>query len=179
MALETINKKLAAHIGKYNGMFARLCLLWHCIENSEKELSPIIVEHTARRVADFLHDFLLPHALAFYAGILGLSDEHDRLTAIAGYILARKLEWITNRDVQRGDRTMRGLGKKDVESIFYQLDALGWVNRVAGARPSDPPHWRVNPEVHRRFADRGIREEERRRREREMITTVLSKAKVQ
>ena len=140
-------------------------------------MSPVITENTARCVADFLHEFLLPHAMAFYAGILGLSDEHDRLTAIAGYILARKLEWITNRDVQRGDRTMRGLGKKDVESIFHQLDALGWLNRVPGARPSDPPHWRVNPEVHRRFAERGIREEERRRHEREMITTLLSKGR--
>ena len=29
---EVINKKLGAHIGKYNGLFARLCVLWHCIE---------------------------------------------------------------------------------------------------------------------------------------------------
>ena len=32
MAYEATNKKLAAHIGKYDGLFARLCLLWHCIE---------------------------------------------------------------------------------------------------------------------------------------------------
>jgi Protein of unknown function (DUF3987) len=35
MACEATNKKLAAHIGKYDGLFARLCLLWHCIEESE------------------------------------------------------------------------------------------------------------------------------------------------
>jgi hypothetical protein len=29
---EIINKKLSAHIGKYDGIFARLCLLWHCID---------------------------------------------------------------------------------------------------------------------------------------------------
>ena len=69
----------------------------------------IITEATARRVAGFLHGFLLPHALAFYAGVLGLSNDHDRLAAVAGYILAHKLERITNRDVQRGDQSMRNL----------------------------------------------------------------------
>ena len=45
---------------------------------------------TARRAKGFLHGFLLPHALAFYAGVLGLSNDHDALTALAGYILAHK-----------------------------------------------------------------------------------------
>lgn len=32
---EAVNKKLAAHIGKYDGLFARLCVIWHCIECTE------------------------------------------------------------------------------------------------------------------------------------------------
>ena len=32
--LGIINKKLAAHCGKLDGYFARLCLIWHCIENA-------------------------------------------------------------------------------------------------------------------------------------------------
>ena len=40
MALETINRKLAAHIGKYDGMFARLCVIWHCIEHADKGYQP-------------------------------------------------------------------------------------------------------------------------------------------
>src|SRR3984893_5791529 len=43
------------------------------------------------RVERFIHSFLFPHALAFYAGILGLADDHDRLAAVAGYVLAYKL----------------------------------------------------------------------------------------
>jgi hypothetical protein len=172
MACESINKKLAAHIGKYNGLFARLCLLWHCIESSG-EVQARITEATARRVADFLHGFLLPHAISFYVGMLGLSDEHDRLTAVAGYILARKLEKITSRDVQRGDRTMRGLHKQDTENVFHQLEAFGWVNRMAGRRPSDPPQWIVNTDVHRMFADRAAKEAERRQRDRAIIAEVL------
>jgi hypothetical protein len=183
MACEAISRKLAAHIGKYNGLFARLCVIWHCVENahacrSRSELSkdylPILItKQTAERVAKFMHEFLLPHALAFYSGVLGLSDDHDRLTAVAGYILAHKLEQITNRDVQRGDRTMRRLDRRDTDSVFNQLDALGWLVRVAGNRSTDPPHWRVNPEVHRRFAQRAVQEAERRREERAVIADLM------
>jgi hypothetical protein len=171
MGFEAINKKLAAHIGKYDGIFARLCVLWHCINNAhEFDLPPDVTEDTARRVADFMHRFLLPHALAFYGGVLDLSDGHDRLAAVAGYILAHKLERLTNRDVQRGDRTMRGLSKRDMEAVFDQLDALGWINRVAAPRPADPPHLIVNPLVHTRFGKRAKQEAARRKAFREVIS---------
>jgi hypothetical protein len=62
MNLESINKKLAAHIGKYDGLFVRLCVIWHCIEKREDDL---VTEQTANLVATFLHQFLLPHAIAF------------------------------------------------------------------------------------------------------------------
>ena len=90
---ESINRKLASHFGKYNGIFARLCVVWHCVEHAGGDSLPAVVtEDTARRVAGFLHGFLLPHALAFYAGVLGLSNDHDRLADVADYILAHKLE---------------------------------------------------------------------------------------
>jgi Protein of unknown function (DUF3987) len=174
MAYEVINRKLAAHIGKYDGLFARLCLLWHCIESAE---GPTISEHTARRVADFMHKFLLPHAVAFYAGILALSDDHDRLSQVAGYILARKLPRITNRDVQHGNNAMRGLERREIEGILEQLEALGWVTRTPGPRWSDPPHWLVNPEVHRRFSERAAREATERKRNREMLQAMFGTAK--
>jgi hypothetical protein len=173
-ACESINKKLAAHIGKYDGLFGRLCVLWHCIENVNlPELPDLIIEDTTRRVARFLHEYLLPHAIAFYTEILGLSDEHERLTAVAGYILARKLERVTNRDVAHGDRTMRRLTKRDIDAVFEQLDALGWVDRTPAPRPSDPPHWIVNPEVHKRFHTRAVAEAKRRAAAREAILAAI------
>jgi DNA polymerase I-like protein with 3'-5' exonuclease and polymerase domains len=171
MACEIVNRKLAAHIGKYDGLFARLCLLWHCIEGVE-ELT--VAEPTARRVADFMHRFLLPHATAFYAGMLELSDDHDRLTKVAGYILAKRLSRVTNRDVQRSSRAMRGLERLEVETIFEQLEALGWLIRAPGHYRSTPPHWQVNPEVHRRFAERAEREIAERAKEHEMLQEMYS-----
>jgi hypothetical protein len=166
MAYEIINRKLAAHIGKYDGLFARLCVLWHCIEGAD---GLVVTERTARRVANFIRRFMLPHATAFYAGMLALSDNHDRLTNVAGYILAKKLTCITNRDVQRGDRAMRGLERQEIESVFEQLEALGWLFRTPGRRWSDPIRWLVNPEVHHRFAERAEREASERVKEREII----------
>src|SRR5690606_25416403 len=131
MTWETINPKLAAHVGKLDGLFARLCIVWHCVENGDAaELPPIVTERTAKRVAAFMQRFLFPHAAAFFHGVLGLSDDHDRLAAVAGYILARKLERLTSRDIQRGDRTMRGLTRHDRERVFEQLEALGWIEQT-------------------------------------------------
>jgi hypothetical protein len=173
MSCEAVNKKLASHIGKYDGLFVRLCLLWHCIEHADRNLIDQIDEGTAQRVERFLHGFLLPHATAFYAGTLGLSDDHDRLTAVAGYILARRLELITNRDIQRGDRAMRKLERQDILSVCDQLDALGWLNRTPGLRPTDPPRWNVNPICHAMFEGRAKAEAERRERDRAMISEML------
>jgi hypothetical protein len=170
---ETINPKLAAHIGKYDGVFARLCLIWHCIEHAEQDLIHPISENIALRVEQFLHGFLFPHALAFYVGMLGLADDHDRLTAVAGYILARSLTTVTNRDIARGDRTMRNLTKADTSAVFEQLEALGWLNRTPGPRPTDPPHWKVNPKCHQKFTARAKREAERRQQDRDMIAATF------
>jgi Protein of unknown function (DUF3987)/RepB DNA-primase N-terminal domain len=155
-AFEVINKKLASHVGKYNGYFARLCIVFHCIEHSGK-IPTYISERTAQRVAKFLHEFLFPHALAFYAGILNLTDDHDQLSAVAGYILAHKLERITNRDLARGDRQMKRLAKRDTEPVFEQLEALGWLTRTAGHRLSDPPALACEPEGPRAVCGEGRR----------------------
>ena len=166
----SLNRKLASHIGKYNGIFARLCVVWHCIDHADDaELPVIVTEDTARRVRDFLHGFLLPHAIAFYAGTLGLANDHDVMADIAGYILARKLDEITSRNVQQGTRDMRRLIQRETNELFEQLEAFGWLTRKPGARPSSLPRWVVNPVVHQRYAERAKAEKERRERERQII----------
>jgi hypothetical protein len=147
-------------------------VLWHCIENvNQAALPKIITESTAQRVAAFLHDFLFKHAVAFYAGVLGLADEQDRLRNIAGFILAHKLYKITNRDVQRGDRSMRRLTDWDTLKIFEQLEALGWVDRQY---TKVQVRWIVNPVVHIQFADRARREAEQRAEAREAVARIFA-----
>ncbi len=173
MSSETVSRKLASHIGKYDGIYARLCIIWHCIKyctidpTDNFEAGPPLPQQidaaTAQEVATFMEQFLLPHAVAFYFGTLGLSDNHDRLCAIASYILAHQLDKISNRDVQRGDRAMRGLEDKDIRPLFEQLEALGWLGRAPNARPSMQPIWHVNPMVHTLYADRAKTEAARRK----------------
>ena len=65
---------------------------------------------------------------------------------------------------------MRKLTRWDTERVFEQLEALGWVVRKPAPRPADPPHWQVNPEVHRLFADRAGQEATRRAAIRDLLT---------
>ena len=193
--MEGINKRLAAHVGKYDGYFARLCLVWHCVAhvgavrlpmlslpgNPEPtgvvKLPGTIGADTAERVARFLHEFLYPHAVAFYVGELGLADDHDRLSAVAGFILAHGLTEVSNRDVARGVQDMRRLGRRETEALFEQLEALGWVFRTPGPRPSSPPRWRVNPTVHQQFVQKAKEEAARRQKIRRAIGAARAAAR--
>ncbi|MDX8513594.1 DUF3987 domain-containing protein [Mesorhizobium captivum] len=171
-AIEAINPKLAAHIGKYDGLFARLCVIWHCIEHAFTfgNMPTVISGQTAYRVATFLHEYFLPHAISFFVGILGVSDDQDVLKSTAGYILSRpEKSEITFRDVSRGDRQMRALDHFEARKVLQKLEALGWLLPI----PVVKERWAVNPECHRLFADRGNRERERREQARQMIAETL------
>ena len=46
-----------------------------------------------------MRTFLLPHAFAFYAGVLGMADDQEQMEAIAGYILAHRLQEVDHRTI--------------------------------------------------------------------------------
>ncbi|MBP0439542.1 DUF3987 domain-containing protein [Tianweitania sediminis] len=158
---ETVNVKLAAHIGKYNGIFARLCLIWHCIESKGERPASQVPEDVAARVRDFLFGFLYPHAIAFYTKVVGLSDRQDKVEAVAGWILTRRPTTLTVRDVRRGDRLMRSMDNADAELVLDQLDAFGWLTPVPTIR-RDSREWKVDPRVFEQFEDKADEEAERR-----------------
>ena len=78
-------------------------------------------------------------------------------------------------DLQRGDRTMRRLTRRDTELVFEQLEALGWVARTPPTRLTDPPHWRVNEHCHQLFENRAKEEAERRHCEQVTLVGVFKK----
>lgn len=172
-SMERVNKKLASHFGKYDGLFPRLCVIWHCIENANEETVPeIITEATAKAVADFLHGYLLKHAMAFHNGILGLSEDQEVIEDIAGYILAHGVDLITMRTFQRGSTRMRKLTKFQVEPICQQLEAFGWVTeiRARGERFTAT----VNPRVHEIFGEKADKERARRERTMTLIRKMVN-----
>jgi Protein of unknown function (DUF3987)/RepB DNA-primase N-terminal domain len=155
-----INEKLLGHFGKHNGLFAQLCILWHCIEHVSETPFPLIIDgETAQRVKQFMTTYLRLHAFSFYFGTLELSDEYDRLKALCGFILSHELTEVTCREVQRGTGTLRKLKRRDIEDLFEQLEAFGWVTRIYSPRDK----WKVNPRVHALYKTRA--EEERKSRQ--------------
>jgi hypothetical protein len=72
---------------------------------------------------------------------------------------------------------MRKLTRFEIEKVFEQLDALGWVSRILAPRASDPPHWIVNPAVHELFAERAKQEAARRAEIRAMIVEDIDDAR--
>jgi hypothetical protein len=160
-SMELVNKKVAAHFGKYEGIFPRLCIIWHCIENINADALPeTISEDTTTRAAAFMDQYIRRHANAFYGGVIGLSEDHDTIQDVAGYILAHRVETVTMRTLQRGSRAMRKLTRQEGATIFEQLEAMGWLEQAN--KRSDAPAWKVNPRVHELFEAKASEERERR-----------------
>ena len=164
---EGFNKKLSTAIDKQDGVFARLCVVFHCVENVDNPLGlpELVTEDTARRVEGFMIEYTCKHLFHFYgAAVLGVPEEQERLASIAGYILTKKLKIFANWRMQAAVRSLRKLTSKDVTPVMETLEALGWVCRAEVVKTGAPPRWLVNPAVHDgRFAKRG--EEEKKRRE--------------
>lgn len=172
MSWEGVNRKLSSHFGKYDGIYARLCVAWHCLETAANCPGHEISADIASRVARFIDDFLKPHAIAFYSTVLGMSDGHDALLATAGWVLSRRPVAVSVRDVQRGDSTMRSLSKDDATTVLERLDAFGWLEPLPMVR-RDQQKWVVKPEVYSVFDERAKDEQARRERVRSLIAASL------
>lgn len=172
-AMESTNKKMASHLGKYDGIFPRLCVIWHVIENANMDELPKVISYaTAKRAARFLHEYIMRHAIAFYMGTIGLSEDQDIIEDVAGYILAHHVETVTMRTFQRGSTRMRKLTRAQVEPICHQLEAMGWLDSLdaRGSRLSG----KVNPAVHERYAAKAKTEIERRSAIKDEIKRMVS-----
>lgn len=166
---ERINGRLASHIGKYDGIFSRLCILFHCCEQD----GHLITVDTAKRVAKFLHGFLMRHAIGFYADVLGLSSSQDEIADTAGFILAHELQEIDARVGKSRVRSLRKLEVADILRVLEQLEGFGWLIPIQGPRASSRK-WQVNGVVHERFAARAAEEAERRRADGEMLREMFA-----
>lgn len=175
MALESVSPKLSAHYGKYDGIFARLCLIWHCIEHAYRALPSEIGEETADRVADFMAEFIRPSAIAFYAGVLGMSAGHEDIIALASLIVAKGMGEVAARDAQRSGQTLKHMTSEQFQDIAGKLEAFGWLERGEPRPKSNTPRWIVNPRVHGLFMDRAELEMARRDAARDALRNALDR----
>lgn len=183
-SLEIISRKLASHIGKYEGLFARFCLIFHVLDYTSAKVAKQettfqelfqISENCALRVERFVFEFLLPHAASFYQNVVGGLDDKDALESIANYILAHGLTEIDARTVYRGDRSLRKLSNFQITPLFEQLTALGWIEPVEGPQRRSTKHV-VNPQVHILFAQRARVEADRREKAKVAMSAIFGAA---
>jgi hypothetical protein len=174
-ALETVSPKLAAHIGKHDGIFARLCLVWHCVDHADDACLPdTITGDVAERVARFMREFVRPSAIAFYAGMLGMSAGHEDLMALASVIVSDCLDEVTAREVQRSTRALRHVTADEARRLCEKLEAFGWLTSIDPRQKSASPRWKVVPAVHTLFAERGRIEADRRAAARKALAEALA-----
>jgi len=160
------NHFLTAAIGKWEGTFARLLLVWHvadCSPLGEHPCAVLVSEDSAEAVASLMWNTMLPHAIAFYAGI---DATEDKARDVAALILARGWERFTvKRDLDRNLRNYRKWRPWEIRDTMVRLQALGWITRDGDKiDPADgqPVAYRVNAAVHRLFKDHAEREKQRR-----------------
>jgi hypothetical protein len=172
VALERVSRKFAAHIGKFDGLFPRLCIIWHCIENiNARELPETVTGETAGRVARFLHEYILQQSKAFYHGVIGISEDQEAIEDVAGYILAHGVDVVTMRTFQRGSTRMRKATKQNIEPICQQLEALGWLESIDSR--GEKFTCKVNPRVHEIYAQKAEAERARRKETVEVIQKMV------
>jgi hypothetical protein len=169
-SLEGVSPKMAAHFGKHDGLFARLCVVWHCIEQGRGGGVPKVISGaTAERVRAFMVQFIRPNAVAFYAGLLGMSAGHEQLRDLAAWIVANNISEVRARDVQRSGQAFRHVTAEEVRLICEKLEAFGWGCWGDPGEKSNRRPFIINPLVHKRFAERGEAEVARRAKARELI----------
>lgn len=163
---ERLPLRMRYQLGKWSGLFCRLCLTYYAIECAALGLHVAgeIPADIAERVDAFMFGFLLWHLQHFYEAVIGDSTgEVELLHRVARWLLAAKPETFTHAQVAKGVSAWRSAAWNVRRNVLDRLEVCGWV--TAERRPTlrGTKAWRLNPIAAERFA--GIAEAERLRRE--------------
>lgn len=160
------SNRLKAAFGKWPGLFARIALTFHLIEiadararNLGTPVLTVLSEETARRAANYMRYFVLPHLLRAEAVMFSTAlTSHAQW--IAGHILAKGELRIALRDVVQAYGPLRAPeSRRELLEVMESLVTVGWLQQEEQRNPSRPPTaWRVNPAVGIKFAGRADKE---------------------
>lgn len=146
-----LNEAARVALGKWDGLFARLCLTFHCIECADSKRHPqdhTVSRETASMVREIMMRYLLHHAWSMYHEILGTSERMTHVRWIGGHILSKACSEFSQRDILRAYSKWGETTDLEQREIMNMLEDSGWVQGVH-TRPGGPPkRWVVNPSVH-------------------------------
>jgi hypothetical protein len=162
------NQHIQAWLGKWDGLFARLLLVYHVIECSTDGVYPSTVEvtgETADQVERLLCGVLLHHAMHFYAEIIDANERQEHVRQLARLILAKGFERITKRDITLLWKASRRLEWWELRQVIDALCTMDWLLPDMEALDTDgkPRAWFVNAAVHTMFSEAAQREQARRK----------------
>lgn len=175
LVMEQMNSKLATHIGKYDGLFVRLCVIWHCVEHATNAdgLPLEVSEATASRVARFLTYYIRGHSVAFYIEALGVSQYDDLVKDVGAWILAHRIAEFTEGDLVRNVRSYRSADAIKREEAMKSLCGFDWCEPDNAARKG-AQKWKTRPEVHQVYAAKADAERMRRHEIKGLIAEVVN-----
>jgi hypothetical protein len=141
-------------LSKWEGLFPRLCLIYHIIGCAAAEIYPTsrpITGSTAQRVANFMRGFLLPSATRFYTSLVQSSSPAYALASdLARAILANKLTRLGKTEASNGCNGWRMAPEHVQRAAMQILASGGWLLESDLDRKRTAPA--VNPRVHTEFA---------------------------
>jgi 5S rRNA maturation endonuclease (ribonuclease M5) len=172
---------LKAWVGKWSGLFARLCLLYHvvdCASRGEYPGNSAVSGHTARQVRQFMESYLFAHALHFYTDVVDSHKRVDHAQQIASIIVARGWESFSRRDLARAWRKERKLEPWEIAQAIETLEVSSWIDPSTADLDQHRKArlWFVNPKVHEQFAHHA-EEQRRKRAERRQVMEEMEAAR--
>jgi hypothetical protein len=180
-ALPDTSPRMRAALGKFPGIYARLCLLFHLIGAADARVSGstnaplhVVPAEPARRAMLYLRDILLPHLIRADA-LMYLTTQTGHARWIAGFILSRGFTRVTRRDVTRAYRELRSPeAQRELTNVMQGLVSMEWLREEeVGNASRQPGTWFVNPKIHSTFAARAEQERVARKRAQEALTAII------
>lgn len=184
IGIKLVSNAMVAHLGKWEGLSARLMLTFHAIDCAAIRKHPQACEvtsGTAYKVKRFMLDFLLPHAIQFYSDIMAGSESNKHFRAVANLIIARHPHEITLRDITRGWIGWRHASEQVHGQVINRLIDSGWIQAPIGAKISAnrrlATRYICNPMLSEKFARRAEQERKRREEAIKIIETIKGEYK--
>ena len=153
-AMPDTSNRLKSALGKWPGLWARIALVFHLITQADARargmtapgLVTIVDKGVAIMVTSYMRDILLPHLLRAEA-VMFATEQTQHAKWIAEFILSKRQEGITTRDIMRSYRPFKAPEqRREMIEVMSSLEAMGWVREEA--RPDGRPQpisWSINP----------------------------------
>lgn len=157
---------LIGHLSKWEGLWPRLVLVYHCwgcaLAGKHPGTTPVSARTTGR-VTRFMKEFLLPQSLRFYGGLAGAGDSvYGIAQKVASMILSERSARVTSRELHRSVNAWRVTSEQNRRGAIQLLKECGWIIASESGRMGGESAWIVAPQVHVMFAERAQQERKRR-----------------